>query len=259
MSEFKISNNANPYEFDLDDNGFPALTEKNFLFVKALIENDSNYRAPDDLSKNYKKLLENGFQKTYEEILLVVKLIDKYDSTHLSSEGRNFKSYNKGREITAEKIKDLIDNDNLEQKLLTGCTEPIHVIANAVNESHLNILGVKGGKYNISFASKYCAYVSKYALKEDNYCIYDRVLGEILPYYAKMYCNEDIKKITIKNQSDYNHYKTRIDEVICSAAEITGYKASYKQFDDLLWYYFKGERSRIRKAMECLNEEDGRR
>ncbi len=256
MFDFKISNNVNPYEFDLDCNGFPALTEKNFLFVKALIDNDSNYRAPDDLSKNYKKLLKSNFPKTYEQILSVVTLIDKYDSTHLSSEGRNFKTYNKGREITAKKIEDLTVNSNLEQKLLNGRTEPIHIIANAVNESHLKVLGVEGGKYNISFASKYCAYVSKYALKKDNYCIYDRVLGEILPYYAKMYCNEDIKKVTIKNQSDYNDYKMRIDEIICSAAEKTGYKASYKQFDDLLWYYFKGERSRIRKAMECLKQED---
>lgn len=254
MCTFKISNNANPYEFDPDCNGFPALTEKNFLFVKALIENDSNYRAPNDKSKNYKLLLESSFPKTYEQIILAVTLIDKYDSTHLSSEGRNFKAYNKGREITAKKIEDLTVNSNLEEKLSNGCTDPIHQIANAVNESHLNILGVKGGKYNISFASKYCAYVSKYALKEDNYCIYDRVLGEILPYYAKMYCNEDIKKITIKNQSDYNDYKMRIDKIMCSAAEKTGYKASYKQFDDLLWYYFKGERSRICKAKECLKE-----
>ncbi len=256
MCVFKISNNANQYEFDLDVNNMPALTEKNFLFVKALIENDSNYRAPNDKSKNYKLLLESSFPKTYEEILLTVKLIDKYDSTHLSSEGRNFKRHNKGREITAERIKDLIDTDNLEEELLKGCTEPIHVIANAVNESHLKVLGVEGGKYNISFATKYCAYVSLYALKEDKYCIYDRVLGEILPYYAKMYCNENIKKITIKNQSDYNDYKTTIDKIIAGAEKLTGYKASYKQFDDLLWYYFKGERSRIRKAKECLKEEN---
>ncbi len=252
MCACKISNNVNPYEFDIDCNGFPALTEKNFLFVKALIENDSNYRAPDDLSKNYKKLLKNSFPKTYEEILLAVKLIDKYDSTHLSSEGRNFKSYNKGREITAQKIKYLTDNDNLEQKLLNGCTGPIHVIANAVNESHYKDLGTYEGKYNISFASKYCAYVSLYALEKDNYCIYDRVLGEILPYYAKMYCNKKISQIHIKSQPEYDAYKGLIDEIIRSAAEITGYTASYKEFDDLLWYYFKGENSRICKAKQCL-------
>lgn len=254
MFEFKISNNVNPYEFDLDCNGFPALTEKNFLFVKALIENDSNYRAPNDKPKNYKLLLESSFPKTYEQILLVVTLIDKYDSTHLSSEGRNFKTYNKGREITAKKIEDLTVNFNLKEKLLTGCTEPIHLIANAVNESHYKSLGTYEGKYNISFATKYCAYVSLYSLTDDKYCIYDRVLGEILPYYAKMYSNEDIKKVTIKNQNDYNDYKMRIDKIMCSAAEKTGYKASYKQFDDLLWYYFKGERSRICKAKECLKE-----
>ncbi len=256
MCAFKISNSSNPYKFDLDCNGFPALTEKNFLFVKALIENDSNYRAPDDLSKNYKKLLENSFPKTYEQILLVVTLIDKYDSTHLSSEGRNFKTYNEGREKTAEKIEDLTVNFNLKETLRTGCTEPIHLIANAVNESHYKDWGTYEGKYNISFATKYCAYVSKYALKEDNYCIYDRVLAEILPYYAKMYCNEDIKKVTIKNQSDYNGYKTTIDKIIAGAEKLTRYKASYKQFDDLLWYYFKGERSRICKAKECLKEGD---
>ncbi len=252
MCTFKIGNNVDPYEFDLDVNGLPTLTEKNFLFVKALIENDSNYRAPDDSSKNYKKLLENNFPKTYEKILLAVKLIDKYDSTHLSSEGRNFKSYNKGREITAEKIKDLIDNDGLEQKLLKGSADPVHFIANAVNESHYKERGTYDGKYNISFATKYCAYVSLYALKVDKYCIYDRVLGEILPYYAKMYCSKNISRIHIKSQQEYDVYKALIDEIIRCAAEITGYKASYKEFDGLLWYYFKGENSRIQKAKQCL-------
>ena len=38
-------------------------------------------------------------------------------------------------------------NGNLEQKLLTGCTEPIHLIANAVNESHYKSLGTYEGKY----------------------------------------------------------------------------------------------------------------
>ena len=252
MSEFRIINNANPYEFDLDTNGLPALTEKNFLFVKTLIKNDSNYRAPNDLSKNYKMLLENGFPKTYEQILLTVNLIDKYDSTHLSSEGRNFKNHNKGREITAEKIKDLIDNDNLEQELLNGCTEPIHIIANAVNEFHYKSLGTFEGKYNISFATKFCVYVSLYALKKDNYCIYDSVLGGILPYYAKIYCDKKISQIYIKSQQEYDMYKAIINEIIYNAAEITGYKASYKEFDDLLWYYFKGENSRICKAKQYL-------
>ncbi len=253
MSAFEISSTANPYKFDLDANGLPALTEKNFLFVKALIENDSNYRAPDDLSKNYKKLLENSFPKTYDEILSVVTLIDKYDSTHLSSEGRSFKNHNKGREITAAKIKDLIDNDSLEQRLLNGCTAPIHSIANAVNEAHLKTVGVEEGKYNISFATKFCAYVSLYALEKDNYCIYDRVLGEILPYYTKIYCDKTISQIHIKSQQEYDDYKKMINKIICGAAGKTGYTASYKDVDALLWYYFKGEDSRIRKAKQHLN------
>lgn len=252
MLNLKIDCKKSPYEFDLDANGLPALTKKNFEFVKVLIENDSNYRAPNDKSKNYKLILQEGFPKTYEEILLVVKLIDKYDSTRLSSEGRCFGNFKNGREITAKKIEDLLNNCDLEGQLRKGCSEPVHLIANAVNEEHIKTLGIDKGRYNISFATKFCAYSSLYAFNKDNYCIYDSVLSNILPYYAKMYCNENISNISIKTLEDYKKYKSIIDNIICSAEKMTSYKSSYKEFDDLLWYYFKGENSRIKEAKKCL-------
>lgn len=252
MGGFKINYQENPYEFDSDNNGLPALTKKNFEFVKALIENDSNYRMPTDKLKNYKLILKEGFPKTEEEILLVVNLIDKYDSTHLSSEGRGFKNFKNGRKITASKIKDLLNNCDLEEKLRKGCSEPVHLIANAVNEEHFKTYGTNKGRYNISFATKFCAYSSLYAFNKDNYCIYDSVLNNILPYYAKMYCNVNISNISIKTSEDYKKYKAIIDNIICSAGKMTGYKPSYKEFDDLLWYYFKGENSRIKEAKNYL-------
>ena len=250
LDTLKIITNTNPYVFELDCNGNPALTKKNFEFVKVLIENDSNYRSPDIAT--YKDLLKIGIPKTYENIFYVVKNIDKYDSTHLSSEGTGFGGRNQGKEITTRKIEELVTSLDLENLLFSGSAKPIHIIANAVNESHYRTDGIEKGRYNISFATKYCAYISRDALGKDNYCIYDSVVGGILPYYAKIYCDELIKAVSIRNENDYYEYRNLIDKIINSAASITGYHASYKEFDSLLWYYFKGEDSRIKKALNSI-------
>lgn len=38
---------ANPYQFDLDQNGVPLFTDKNIAFVNGMVENDSNYNQTD--------------------------------------------------------------------------------------------------------------------------------------------------------------------------------------------------------------------
>ena len=246
------------YYFDMDANGFPLLTEHNIEFIKALVKNDPGYRQPID--NDYKIILSNHFPNGYVEILNIVKLIDKADSTHLASEGSKFKGVNMGREITAEAICQITD---LKDKINNGDTEIIDIIANAVNEEHKR-QGKEIGKYNFSFATKFCAYVSLYALNKDNYCIYDKVVSEILPYYLYTYLGEKHYRIkrdgtavstiseTFKSGLSYLDYRQLIDRLIESVYKKHNYRPSYKEIDGLLWYYFKGENSRIVKAMETL-------
>ncbi len=249
--------------FEVDENGLPTLCQKNFAIIDLLISNDSNYRKSDNRDENYEKILKEGIPTKSEDIKKVVKLIDKQNSTHLSSEGQKYKGASNGREITAMKIQKLIESGELEKSLKNGDVEIIHKIANAVNEYHKENNNYLCSKYNFSFATKFCAYTSKFALNKDNYCIYDNVVSKVLPYYAKMYIDKKYwhnrnGKITSefinrKGKEDYINYRQVIDEILASAKVKHGYKISYKEFDNLLWYYFKGEPSRLNKAYEALN------
>lgn len=72
-----------------------------------------------------------------------------------------------------------------------------------------------------------------------------------------MYCGEMINSISIKSAKDYCRYKELIDRIIDNAEKITGYRATYKELDGLLWYYFKGEDSRIKEAANCIRKLKG--
>lgn len=48
-----------------------------------------------------------------------------------------------------------------------------------------------GGPYTFSFASKFCTFVSNALYDNDKYSIYDKVLNNVLPYYAWAYLGKD--------------------------------------------------------------------
>lgn len=241
-----------PYRFDLDDNGQLALTKKNAVFMRAIISNDSNYRSATDEKninssawhfKNYR------FSKDISEIEKGVRLIDKENSTHLAVSGRE-KGSNKGIEIVANKI---LGIENLENELNEGSSKVVITIAESI----------KG--YNVfSFATKYCAFVSRYLCEQkDNYCIYDGVLANILPYYAWYYCGrKDLLKRTgnsniegiYKNKYDYDGYRKLIDDIREAAYKKYSYEVTREDFDNLLWYYYKGDNLRINSALRCINK-----
>ncbi len=252
--------NDDPYCFDKDIYGFPALTKKNIEFIKVLIENDPNYRMSGDPNQNYKLMLKKQFPKTYENVLEVVKLIDRADSTHLASEGIKNVGNRRGREITAIKIANI---KNLCKLLDEGNVEVVHTIADAVNAEYRK-KGMGSGKYNFSFATKFCAYVSLYALGKDNYCIYDAVVSNVLPYYAHLYLGEKYWRVNrngavvstipdlFKNGHEYNNYRNLMNRICCAAFNSFGYKPTYQELDELLWYYFKGEDSRRKSALATI-------
>lgn len=213
---------------------------------------------------------EDGYEK--DAIYKVIESIDKINSTHLSSEGA--KGKNKGRVKTAQKIRGIID---LKQQLEIGEAQLVNEIAR-VNE----ITNDKGNvRNNFSFATKFCSYVCRYALDDkykNNYCIYDEVVQSILPYYIKRYIegdewktycktiNENSKKrdkriesvISDLKEKDkgYEEYRQLIKKIIDGIERVDGIRIDNETFDHMLWYYFKGSKSKVQKAMNSMLEKD---
>ena len=254
-----VQESGNPYEFDFDINGVLALTADNVARVQFLIGNDSRYRdskldellkeRPDFLSK---ELLQDG---SHEEVVQrAVEAIDRVNSTHQASEGP--KGGANGFKLTARCIADLKDND----------PHLVDEIACALD-----------GRYTFSFATKFCAYVSRGLFGPDGcsgggYSIYDSVVSRALPYYAWVYAGEKnrfykgqcvkdpygkFKDKSFKGQKQwqYKRYHDLIGEIILENEKKIGYRISRMDFDQLLWYYYKGEGSRLAKSRELISED----
>lgn len=252
------------YSFDMDKNGFPALTQKNVDLVNFLIDNDSNYRYdadPENNDSTYNLIKNSKETRDVEIIKKIVKKIDKQNSTHQASEGA--KGGGDGINITASYISEI---DNLYGRLKEEDPTLVNEIAKAIPT-----------RYTFSFASKYCNYMSRYLFDADGYSIYDDILCKILPYYAWVYIKENhkaqkkskiAKTFAAKDKGDYKGYRDLIDRIRQKAFEETGYKIGRVDFDHLLWYYYKGDRdikndegdlvyeSRITQAMKCVGEEE---
>ena len=252
-----------PYRFDMDRNNLPALTEKNVRIINFLIENDSNYRLldnslDDSISETIKKY---PYTEKLEEILEIITVIDRQNSTHLSATGIPQKE-GQGRNLTASYICSL--SSGFYKSLRKGDPQLVNDIAQ-------NAIG--GKRYIFSFASKYCTYMARALFvgdeAEDNYSIFDKVMCDALPYYAMAYIgkrcikkkNSNIQEIyATKGKGDYKGYRELIDSIRESAQQNTNahYHISRKDFDHLLWYYFKGgfNNSRIESALNFARKDD---
>lgn len=292
--DLRIIEASSPYEFDTDQNGFPTFTQKNIDFLNGILRYDSNYSMSSDKNNpeyqsSYAGILERGdffdfsaptTSGEYDELELpidnlyrVIESIDKINSTHLSSEGNSGKSKtpgekrNKGRAKVAKSIRQL-GGESLKEILQKGDARIIDIIADSA----------VGGKYNFSFATKFCSYVSIHALKLDNYCIYDEILQLVLPYYAYMYIDnfDDIHpnlalyktiKATksngyisrnesliscFKQNKNYDGYRDLIKEILAGIKKKIGVEIKYADFDHMVWYYFKGSKNKIINAINCL-------
>lgn len=248
---------ADTYVLDMDENGFPAFTEKNIAFINGIIKIDSGYRDSFDESceSSSAGILSKGFPTDKDTLERVVRLIDKENSTHLSVSG-NTKNSNQGIKLTVEGLLEITD---LIQKIVEGDTEIVNDIA-----------GLVKGRSNISFASKFCAFCNRYCFKKDDYSIYDSVLCEVLPYYAYVYCGEEYfrhkirgnKELTEtisetfgqKGASDYKGYNKLIGRIIDVIRKQFNEDITRKDFDLLLWYYFKGSDRRRKEIYTFLDK-----
>lgn len=294
QNNFIISDDA--FKFDLDKNGFPALTAKNVKRINFLINNDSNYRPLDDSgdSSISKTIHEYGKTYNYDEIFDIVRIIDKLNSTRQSSKGPKTKGGG-GRDSTAKYIHGtLILKERFYNRLKSGDPNLVIQIAKHAIEE----------RYTISFASKYCTYVARALFKDDQekadrYCIIDKVICDILPYYSWVYLGEKpytrivkpkAKRITnsskapqyppapkivstikdefaSKTAQRYEDYCKLIKRIRENAAvlldkecgeQIQNKTITNKDFDHLLWYYFKGDSMRIKKALKLVGNNSAR-
>ena len=259
-----VQESDNPFEFDLDVNGVLALTADNVARAQFLVGNDSRYRDseldellevhPDFLSES---LLANESQEKI--VLRAVKAIDRANSTHQASEGP--KGGADGLERTAGFIADI---RGIRSRLEDNDLDLVDEIACAL-----------GGRYTFSFATKFCAYVSQGLFGSDGcnregYSIYDSVVSRALPYYAWVYAGEKnrlykgqcvkdpyekFKDKNLKGQKQWQskRYHDLIGEIISENEKKIGYRISRMDFDQLLWYYYKGEESRLAKSRELIS------
>lgn len=261
-----VQESDNPYEFDFDVNGVLALTADNVARAQFLIGNDSRYRDSqlDELLKECPDFLNEELLKdgSHEEVVRrAVEAIDRVNSTHQASEGPDWGG--NGLELTARCIAGIAD---VRERLKGSDPDLVDEIACALD-----------GRYTLSFATKFCAYVSRGLFGPDGcsgggYSIYDSVMSRALPYYAWVYAGEKNrlykgqcvkdpyekfkdKKFKDQKQWQYKRYHDLIGKIILENEKKIGYRISRMDFDQLLWYYYKGEGPRLAKSRELISED----
>ena len=235
--------NSNPYVLDLDRNKQLAFTKKNINLICFAINIDSNYRIADSSIL----IREFGKKRNVECLEEIIEKINKENMTHLkvNRADKEIKNFMKKFE-PAELITRLSDADD----------ELVKEIASASKFRN-----------NFSFASKFCAFMCRGLFegeaKADNYAIYDSVLANVLPYYAWVYLKEDHLARTnskieaeFKDANDYQGYKQLIDSIRGNIKKITGFEISRKDFDQMLWYYYKGIDERYKNALKFVRNEN---
>lgn len=233
---------------DCDINGVPIPTQHNINLVEFMLEYNSSYN-----SSKLPGLLQNGWPTTKDEIKEIIDFVDKENSTHASVTGGN----GKGKDLIADYICNNIPN--FKTRLQQGDLNLVEEIATQPIK----------GRQNYSFASKLCAFTSIYACKQDNYFLYDKIVSNILPYFAVQFgvCDNSGRnkgKYIDNNNKLYLLYEKRNKEpsYVQNLTKKYGYKWYYeimskllnninaqnnssltkKQLDDFLWYIFKTQR-----------------
>ncbi|WP_373580848.1 hypothetical protein [Collinsella aerofaciens] len=303
---------ANPYQFDLDQNGVPLFTDKNINFVNGMVENDSNYNKTDrdELCEIFEGMFVGNEHVRIAHIGRAVYEIDNENSTHLTAVGRHKvadlmkrlnlepldvtempddgeekkttddgkkkKTITGGALFTAQIIGGI---ENLKERLSVGDDQLVTDISKAsktyLNEAHVADIN----KINFSFATKFCHWTCQYLGLGDKYCIYDKVVASVFPYFVDSYANGGlasldccrIKKIrggqefvsTIENykkdDDGYTKYRNLYDAVLegintwRSQNDQNG-EIGYREVDRLIWYYFKGASGkRIKQALASID------
>lgn len=270
---FTLNSTPDPYILDYCKlkNGaeLPALTRKNANFITAVIKLDSNYGRDADVndkphkkfdpiksSKRIKcgstafwfdKMKNGGDFKTCLAGAIVA--IDRVNSTHLEA-SKN------GRDIIRERIFQICPTySKMVAELEKNLENQNHIIAKISAPIEAK-RGNTSDRYNLSFASKFCAYAAKYLETQQQYVIYDQVIASHLPLYIEAYlCGKSDKdfyscdfysykdKCIKKHQAVdilkfYRKYSYTIETIIDI---VKSQGISKEEFDHIVWYCLKGK------------------
>ncbi len=275
MSILHLTASENPYELDVlkDNSGFwiPALTRKNADFVEAIVRLDSNYGRDLDIDSKPDKKFKvdthyhnskglycgstafwfnamNSGKRGYEECLLgAIIAIDRTNSTRLESVGGRKQM----KDIVLEKCPDIIKLKRELEKEFNVDPEG-HLIGHMSREISAENKSVN--RSNLSFASKFCAYASKYLKCGKEYSKYDNVVASRLDEYISYYLKKSVKVSDIKYSSQkkkkykkdeeklryvlgiYREYSSYIREIVDSLE----FDMSLEEMDHIIWYACKG-------------------
>ena len=230
-------------EFDLDKNGFVKLTKRNATLAQKKVDSSAKEAdgkksvktrktlsaiREDDWTKNdLFQLVQGSFHKDFRDgFLEIIKKINDTNSTRLSNEEQEYFA----NHIASQK-------DSILERIKQGDVNIVNDLAKAG-------INANQKRYNFSFASKFCTYISRCAFKEcDKFTPYDNVLQKILPYYEWAYCGtQTVYDFRKKNENGYSDYIALIRKIIEYAQKLYGKEGNLtlKEFDRLLWYKYKG-------------------
>lgn len=206
---------ANPYKFDVDQNGVPLFTDKNINFVNGMVENDSNYnqKDKDKVREIFKGMFDDDPRKRMAYIGRAVYEIDNENSTRLTAVGQHkvddlMKKLNLEPSVVIAMPDDegkktitggvlftaqIIDGiEGLKERLNVGDDQLVFEISHAskiyLNEAHVTDVN----KINFSFATKFCHWACQYLELGDKYCIYDNVVASVFPYFVDSYASGEL-------------------------------------------------------------------
>lgn len=297
---------ANPYQFDVDQNGVPLFTDKNIDFVNGMVENDSNYNQTDreDVRKLFEGMFDDDPRKRMACIGRAVYEIDNENSTHLTAIGRHKVNDIMKKLDLKPMVVEKMPDDGEEEKIITGgvlftsqiingiedlkerlnegddrlVSEIAHASKTYLNEAH----AADVNKSNFSFATKFCHWTCQYLKLGDKYCIYDKVVASVFPYFVDNYASGELaswdccrtKRVkgakgsqelvsTIENykkdDDGYTKYRNLYDAVLeginkWRSENNQNGEIGYREVDRLIWYYFKGASGkRIKQALAAID------
>lgn len=179
-----------------------------------------------------------------------------------------------GRFMTAWEIDH--NKDDLMYLIKVGNEQAVYEIAHYAEKYAKEQLNIEIKKNNFSFATKFCHHACVKGLGRDLFCIFDRVVANILPYYIWVYADRDAPDMDRYNRcrckynalnkflndckedhsaAGYQQFREYYDEMReginawRKSKGQTGFKVpeigedgniTYQHIDKLIWYYFKG-------------------
>ena len=237
--------------FEMDGRRFPALTEKNAVFIEAVVRLDSRYSKDvvfNEDGDNNEGTIPYWFNKIKNEegdygdnVAGVMRAINGSNTTRASLIDV--------RTIAERVVNRFQTKDDLINALNTAfCPN---------NDNHiLSVMVKKEGnrRFELSLASKFCAYASIWLRTNFQYAKYDKIVSKNLCFYVKKYLDEDkeegdfyidlanrrgteeeLYKERLKKYYSYNLYIEKILEAL-RKKEIDMTK---EVLDHIIWYGLK--------------------